>query len=178
MTAFRPGTSDLPAFDREVKRASAWMWIAVIIFLLLIYGGARQWNASPQFLSASAFGTVGAQSKGADSSGELGAQIYHEKCAGCHGKGGKGVPNLFPPLAGDPVVTATDPGDHIRTVLFGRHGAIIGGVRYTVYMPSWAGQLSNREVAAVINHERTSWGNNAPVVTRAEVARVRGEGRQ
>ncbi len=176
MIAFRPRTFGMRALNRDVQLASAGMWVAVIIFLLLMYNGLRQQNAPPEFLSTPAFGTAGAQSKGTDSSGELGAQIYYEKCAGCHGNKGEGVPNLFPPLVGDPVVTAQDPGDHIRTVLFGRHGAIIGGVTYNVYMPSWAGQLSDGEVAAVINHERTSWGNDAPVVTPAEVAKIRSEG--
>jgi cytochrome c oxidase cbb3-type subunit 2 len=31
-------------------------------------------------------------------------------------------------------------------------------------MPASAGQLSDEEVAAVLNHERTSWGNQAPPV--------------
>jgi mono/diheme cytochrome c family protein len=176
MMAFRPRTFAVVTFDHDVKHASAVMWVGVVILALLMYSGERHWNVSPQSSGTLAFGTAGAQSKGGDSPLGLGSKIYHEKCAGCHGNRGEGAPNLFPPLAGDPVVNATDPGDHIRTVLFGRHGAIIGGVSYTVYMPSWAGQLSDREIAAVINHERTSWGNNAPVVTPAEVAKVRSQG--
>jgi mono/diheme cytochrome c family protein len=163
--------------DLNSRRVSPRTWYALVfIFVVAVYSGVRQWDPAPQFSNNPAFGNAGAQTSGEDSSGELGAKIYHEKCAGCHGNKGEGVHSLFPPLAGDPVVTATDPGDHIRAVLFGRHGAIIGGVTYMVYMPSWAGQLSDGEVAAVINHERTSWGNSAPMVTPAEVAKVRSAG--
>jgi cytochrome c oxidase cbb3-type subunit 2 len=83
------------------------------------------------------------------------------------------VPGTFPPLAGDPVVTAKDPSEHIRIVLFGKKGGTINGVSYSAQMPAWADQLSDEEVAAVINHERTNWGNNSPTVTPEDVAKVR-----
>jgi cytochrome c oxidase cbb3-type subunit 2 len=51
-------------------------------------------------------------------------------------------------------------------------------VFYQAQMPAWADQLSDEEAAAVINHERTSWGNNAPPVTPADVAKVRRLGNQ
>jgi mono/diheme cytochrome c family protein len=136
----------------------------------------RTWHVFVFVMALVVSATAGAQLRNEDSSGGLGAQIYHEKCAGCHGDKGQGVPDLFPPLAGDPVVTAADPRDQIRTVLFGKQGAAIGGVTYAVTMPSWASQLSDEEIAAVINHERTSWGNSAPTVTPAAVERIRSEG--
>ena len=150
--------------------------LLLFVFALSVRG-EEQRNPLPEPSNYPAIGTAGVESRAESPAGGLGARIYNDKCAGCHGTNGQGSPNLFPPLAGDPVVTATDPYDHIRTVLFGRHGTIIGGVTYTVYMPSWAGQLSDREIAAVINHERTSWGNKAPTITPAEVAKVRGERR-
>jgi mono/diheme cytochrome c family protein len=102
-----------------------------------------------------------------------GAAIFASHCAGCHGPNGEGIPGAFPPIKGDPVVTDADPTAHIRTVLFGLHGKTINGISYTGAMPAWTDQLSDEEVAAVINHERTSWGNNAPTITAEEVARVR-----
>jgi mono/diheme cytochrome c family protein len=75
-------------------------------------------------------------------------------------------------------VTARDPEEHMETVLFGKKGGAINGMRYQAEMPAWADQLSDEEVAAVINHERTSWGNNAPTVTAEAVAKVRRKGKE
>jgi cytochrome c oxidase cbb3-type subunit 2 len=105
-----------------------------------------------------------------------GASVYGANCASCHQADGRGLAGVFPPLAGDPVVTAHDATEQIHTVLFGRQGKAIGGATYAAAMPPWGAQLSDAEIAAVINHERTSWGNHAPTVTAVEVAAVRRAG--
>ncbi len=105
-----------------------------------------------------------------------GERIYSGHCAACHQASGSGLAGAFPPLAADPVVTAADAGRHIEIVLFGASGSTIGGVHYGSPMPAWGALLSDDEVAAVINHERSSWGNQAPLVTSADVAAVRARG--
>lgn len=105
--------------------------------------------------------------------GADGARLYAANCSACHQQNGAGLAGAFPPLAGDPVVIAADPTRHIEVVLFGASGSTIGGHRYTSPMPPWAALLSDEEIAAVINHERTSWGHAAPTVGAAEVAAVR-----
>ena len=80
---------------------------------------------------------------------------------------------MFPPLAGDPVVQALDPTEHIITVLNGKQGSIIGGVKYASPMPAFKEILNDDDLAAILNHERTSWGNAAPIVRVADVARLR-----
>ncbi len=70
------------------------------------------------------------------------------------------------------MVTAANPAGHIATVLKGMHGKAIGGTSYSSQMPPFS-QLSDNDIAAIIDHERTSWGNNAPVVTPAQVKRAR-----
>jgi cytochrome c oxidase cbb3-type subunit II len=102
-----------------------------------------------------------------------GASLYASRCATCHQANGRGLPAAFPSLVDDPTVTGADPAEHIRVVLFGRAGARIGGVAYAGEMPAWGPQLTDMEIAAVINYERTSWGNRAPTVTEADVAAVR-----
>lgn len=177
MAAVRTGFPEAH-FGWDAKRASIWFLfvLLVLVIALAIYGGVGQPGPAPQSLSLAAVATAGAQSKAEDPAEGLGSQIYHDKCSGCHAKNGRGVYGLFPPLANDPVVTESNPRDVIQAVLFGRHGSIIGGVTYRVYMPPWAGQLSDHEVAAVINFVRSKWGNNAPAVTPAEVAGIRSEG--
>jgi len=107
---------------------------------------------------------------------ELGSSAYTAHCAACHQATGQGIPSAFPPLAGDPVVTADDPTEHVTTVLHGKQGSTINGVTYGSAMPAFAAQLSDEEIAAVVNHERTSWGNSAPLVTPEDVAALRGGG--
>jgi hypothetical protein len=70
------------------------------------------------------------------------------------------------------VVTAANPAQHITVVLKGMHGKPIGGTSYSAQMPSFS-QLSDNDIAAIIDHERTSWGNKAPIVTPAQVKRAR-----
>lgn len=113
---------------------------------------------------------------GSAAGGASGATVYSNICVSCHQPSGEGLKGAFPPLVGDPVVTASDATEHIRTVLFGLHGKAIAGVSYATVMPPWGDQLSDAQVAAVVNHERTSWGNNAPTVTEADVAAVRKAG--
>jgi len=105
-----------------------------------------------------------------------GVTVYAAHCSGCHGSDGGGVPGTFPPMKGDPVVTASDPSRHIRIVLFGLENTPINGVRYKAKMPEHHEVLTDGEVAAVVNHERTSWGNRAPTVTAGDVAKARKPG--
>jgi mono/diheme cytochrome c family protein len=101
-----------------------------------------------------------------------GPQLYTSNCSACHGASGAGVPGAFPPLAGDPVVTAKDPKTQIGVVLHGLHGKMIAGKPYASQMPPFP-QLSDNDIAAIIDHERTSWGNNAPIVIPGDVKRAR-----
>jgi cytochrome c oxidase cbb3-type subunit 2 len=102
-----------------------------------------------------------------------GAKIYSQKCASCHQSNGKGVPGAFPPMAGSPAVIKKDPTEHIHIVLYGLQGETIDGTSYSSPMPAWAKQLSDEQAAAVINYERTNWGNDAPTVTAGDVKNVR-----
>ncbi len=111
-----------------------------------------------------------------DATAANGAALYSSHCASCHQASGQGLPGVFPPLAGDPVVNAENPADHINTVLHGLQGKTIGGTAYGSPMPPFGDQLSDAEIAAIINHERTSWGNAAPTVTPEAVARLRSAG--
>src|SRR5699024_4595216 len=66
--------------------------------------------------------------------------------------------------------------EHIETILHGLQGKTIEGVSYAAVMPGFENMLSDAEIAAIVNHERTSWGNDAPTVTAEDVAKVRAGG--
>lgn len=70
-------------------------------------------------------------------------------------------------------MTSADPADQVRTILDGLKGKEIGGQKYPSEMPGFAGQLSNQQIANVIDHERTSWGNHAPLVGPHDVSVIR-----
>jgi mono/diheme cytochrome c family protein len=100
---------------------------------------------------------------------EQAATLYMDHCAGCHQAGGRGVPGVFPPLAGNGVVLAQSPADIYKVVL----GGIPARGKY-VPMPSFAGQLTDKGIADIANYIRTSWGNNAPGNATADaVGRLR-----
>lgn len=103
----------------------------------------------------------------------LGTQVYGQNCQACHGADGAGVPGTFPALANDPIVNGKDADAHIRIVLHGLAGKVINGTHYAAQMPAFGTQLTDAQIAAVIDHERTSWGNRGPTVTPDEVRRNR-----
>lgn len=105
--------------------------------------------------------------------GADGATLYSNHCAACHQANGQGLAGVFPPLVNNPVVVANDPARHIATVLHGAQGLTIDGVTYPAAMPAFADQLTDAQIAAIIDHERSSWGNQAPTVTAKDVAAVR-----
>jgi mono/diheme cytochrome c family protein len=102
----------------------------------------------------------------------VGEETYGAQCAACHQATGQGVPNVFPPLAGDPVANAPDPSEHITIVLKGLMGKSINGVAYPGAMPAFP-QLSDDQIAAVITYERASWGNTGSVALPEQVAKLR-----
>jgi cytochrome c oxidase cbb3-type subunit II len=103
-----------------------------------------------------------------------GATVFAAVCSACHGAQGEGVIGVFPALAANEVVNADDPTEHIKVVLHGLEGRPVGGTSYSVQMPAFGPQLNDREIAAVINYERSSWGNHGTPVTTHQVAAARG----
>lgn len=151
-----------------------WAWIVFIVVVAwAVFYAVRQWYPTSQFARTPTYGKAPALARTAKPTAALGAELYRTSCASCHQANGQGVPNTFPPLAGNPVVIDRDPEEHIRIVLFGEKAHGRGGDKFPGQMPAWADQLSDEEVAAVVNHERTSWGNGAPTVTTEQVARTR-----
>ena len=103
----------------------------------------------------------------------LGAQVYGNTCASCHQVTGGGLPGVFPALRNNPAVVDSDPTNHISAILNGLSGKEIDGVLYLGLMPPFGATLSDEDIAAVTNHERTQWGNDAPLVTVTDVRALR-----
>lgn len=172
--------------SRAETPASIPTWIWVLCIGIVAWGSfylVGQWNPTAQYAQSPTFqpivsrpmaepATASVAEEAARAARE-GALLYANICAGCHLADGSGVPGVFPPLAGDPMVLDPDPSDHIRVVLTGAQGNTIGGVTYNAAMPGFGTQLSDEEITLLVNHERSNWGNDAPLVTPEDVARVR-----
>jgi mono/diheme cytochrome c family protein len=177
-----------------------WAWVMLILVAAFgLFYGIEQWSPAKDFAMTPTYGTftgspgpmdaaaaaalpanaAPAASQGSQTAttppadAARGAALYSANCAACHQATGQGLAGVFPPLAGDPIVRADDPAEHIQTVLHGKQGSTINGVSYASPMPAFAGILNDADVAAIVNHERTSWGNAAPTVTAADVAALR-----
>jgi cytochrome c6 len=91
-----------------------------------------------------------------------GQQVYDTICVACHQPGGKGVPGVFPALAGNQLVTLDDPQYVIATLITGR-GA----------MPQFGAYVTDDQIAAAVSYIRQAWGNRAGPVTPAQVEAIR-----
>lgn len=86
--------------------------------------------------------------------------LFLINCATCHQPDGKGSPGYFPPLAGnsDLFLTRIYPA---YVVLNGLSGEItVDGKTFNGEMPSFR-DLSDAEIAAIIDYERSAWDNKA-----------------
>lgn len=84
---------------------------------------------------------------------DSGERLFLNNCAECHQRDGKGIPNIYPALAGSEVVRGS--GVDVALVM------IIGRGE----MPSFAGSIGAAEMAAIINYVRNSWGNEGDSIS-------------
>ena len=104
----------------------------------------------------------------------VGKAIYTHVCIACHEADGSGAPRIYPPLPGNANLQSADPSSTLRILLDGAQTVTTPRAPNTGSMPAYAKQLSgSREIADVANYVRNSWGNAAPLVTPAQVAKAR-----
>lgn len=112
---------------------------------------------------------------------EAGARVYNQNCVACHQGSGQGIPAAFPPLADHAVHVLEDGGRQflIDVLLYGMQGPIeVNGMQYNGVMPAWT-QLSNDDIANVLNHVVTAWDsppNDFVPYQASEVASERDKG--
>ncbi|PZR94698.1 MAG: alcohol dehydrogenase [Stutzerimonas stutzeri] len=103
-----------------------------------------------------------------------GASSYAEHCAICHRMDGKGASRIYPALAGNSMVFADDPSSLIQVTLAGGRMPKTPHDTMAFTMPGFA-NLTNREVADVLNFIRNGWGNHGSEITEADISRMRHE---
>jgi len=110
-----------------------------------------------------------------------GANIY-ANCSSCHQPNGMGQTGQFPPLAGSEWVLGNT--EKLAMII---HNGIAGplevaGANYNGNMGAVGANLSAKELSALMTYIRTSWGNDASIVTpemaeaALEISKERGGG--
>ena len=101
-----------------------------------------------------------------------GEKIYKGACIACHEVDGSGAPRIYPPLPGNANLQSADPSSTLRIMLDGAQTVTTPRAPNTGSMPAYA-KLSDQQVADVTTYIRNAWGNVAPAVTPAQVAKAR-----
>jgi mono/diheme cytochrome c family protein len=100
--------------------------------------------------------------------------LYKTHCASCHGEHGEGKAGMYPALAGNPAVVLAQPDNLIQMALYGGYGPSTAENPRPWGMPPFLFTLNNQQIADVLNHIRSQWGNQATAVRPIQVDRVRG----
>ena len=98
-----------------------------------------------------------------------GKLLYTNNCMSCHQANGEGLKGAFPSLKGSPIVLGDDLELLVNIIMLGYDARPEYAVMNAVGTDN---NLTPEEVTAIINHEKTSWGNNAKTVTPEEVKKI------
>jgi nitrite reductase (NO-forming) len=106
---------------------------------------------------------------------ERGKQVYMQLCFACHMPDGKGLPSVFPPLAGSDYMLG-DRARAIRVALKGMTGPVtVNGQSYDSAMPPTG--LTEEQITDVLTYTFNAWGNSGEPFTVDEVRRALTESR-
>lgn len=123
-------------------------------------------NTAPAFL----YKKEEKEQAGIPESKELdGNALYTANCQSCHQSNGEGLPGAFPPLKGSSIVNGDNLELYVDIIMNGYDARPEFGVMAAVGTNMG---FTEHEVAAIINHERTSWGNKAKKVTPEEIKKI------
>jgi nitrite reductase (NO-forming) len=102
---------------------------------------------------------------------QRGRRVFLMACFACHQPDGRGLPGVFPPLAGSDFLKA-DKERAIRIPLHGLTGPIVvNGKPFNSIMPPQP--FSDRQIADALTYVMNSWGNSFGTVSTEEVVRAR-----
>lgn len=99
-----------------------------------------------------------------------GKEIYEQNCANCHQKDGKGLQNLYPPIAGSDYLKNKE--NVILLIKNGISGEIIvNGKKYNQPMPA-NNQLQNLDIAEVVTYIYNEWKFETKITETETVEKV------
>jgi mono/diheme cytochrome c family protein len=163
---------------REAPRPiPTWVLVmAALLVILCVHYIARSGSAAAfVYGDHRTLGDLAAKPESATDAGSAvkGAAIFAARCTPCHQATGTGLPGVFPPLAGSNWVNGRET-TLMQILLHGITGTLtVNGTSYNGSMPVFGTQLSDAEIAAVLTHVRSQWGNKGGPVSASEVAKQR-----
>lgn len=95
--------------------------------------------------------------------------LYAQHCQSCHQSNGEGLKGAFPPLKGSPIVNDDNPELQITIIMRGYDAKPEYGVMPAVGTNA---NLNAEQISAIVNHERSSWGNKGRAIPPAEVQKI------
>jgi len=113
-----------------------------------------------------AAGTGGGEAKADAADGKA---LYATNCQSCHQENGEGLKGAFPPLKGSPIVMGENLELYVDIIMNGYDAKPEYGVMAGVGTNM---EFNEHQVAAIINYERSSWGNNGKKVTPEEIKKI------
>jgi mono/diheme cytochrome c family protein len=159
----------------EVVRLSTQYLSAPDLRAMAVYLKSRV-QPNPAVAENSAPGRLaqpGAQLAVRPATASRGAAIYDKQCAQCHGDQGQGEAEAYPALAGLRAVLQKDTTNLVQNLLYGGYPPATAGNPRPYGMPPFILTLDDKDMAAVLTHVRSQWGNSGPEVTPLEVHRIR-----
>jgi nitrite reductase (NO-forming) len=102
---------------------------------------------------------------------ERGKRVFMQTCFACHQPDGRGLPGVFPPLAGSDFLKA-DRERPVRIVTKGLSGPVtVNGRAFNSVMPAQV--LTDQQIADVLTYVTNSWGNTGDAYGVNDVRRVK-----
>jgi mono/diheme cytochrome c family protein len=103
-------------------------------------------------------------------SADAGARMYEGNCTSCHQQDARGIPGVYPSLAGSPVVLG-DPQELARWVVKGVRPSSMPAGRYPTAMANF-GWMKAADAAVLLTYVRSNFGNTAGPVDPASVSQA------
>ncbi|MFZ6666090.1 cbb3-type cytochrome c oxidase subunit II [Peijinzhouia sedimentorum] len=122
-----------------------------------------------EFLYKNEEGDIISSSDGGSAGLPDGQILYTQYCASCHQANGEGLKGAFPPLKGSSIVQGDDLELFVNIIMLGYDAKPEYAVMNAVGTDN---NLSAEEITAIINHEKSSWGNNAKLVGVEDVKKI------
>lgn len=95
-----------------------------------------------------------------------GKAVYETYCMSCHQENGNGIEGAFPSLV--KTGNLADKNRLVQIIIKGMRGPVLSkGVQYNGEMAGV--DLTDKEVADLVNYIRNTWGNKAPLIKATDV---------
>lgn len=98
-----------------------------------------------------------------------GQTLFTANCQSCHQQNGEGLKGAFPPLKGSAIVNGDNLELYVDIIMNGYDARPEYGVMSAIGTNMG---FDENQVAAIMNYERSSWGNNAKKVTPEEIKKI------